>query len=78
MRVFTVLGIVFYAGIIILVGIGLMVYSLNIFSVADINSILIFTQSSLNSRIIVGLSGALLVLISFSFAQLILGRFQRE
>jgi hypothetical protein len=55
-----------------------MVYSLNIFSVADINSILIFTQSSLNSRIIVGLSGALLVLISFSFAQLILGRFQRE
>ena len=35
-------------------------------------------QYNINSRIIVGLSGLLLIVISFSFAQLILGRFQRE
>jgi len=33
---------------------------------------------SQHSRIVIGLSGALLILISFSFAQLILGKFQRE
>lgn len=39
---------------------------------------LIFIQSNQNSRIILGLSGALLILISYSFAQIILGKFQRE
>jgi uncharacterized alkaline shock family protein YloU len=32
----------------------------------------------MNSRIVIGLSGALLILVSFSFARLILGRLQRE
>ncbi|MFH0762762.1 MAG: alkaline shock response membrane anchor protein AmaP, partial [Candidatus Omnitrophota bacterium] len=40
--------------------------------------LLILTQDSANSRIILGLVGLLLILVSFSFAQLILGRFQRE
>ena len=78
MRIFTVLGILFYAGIIVLVGLGLMALSLNILPPQDINNLLVYAQYSLNSRIIVGLSGVLLILISFSFAQLILGRFQRE
>lgn len=78
MRIFTVLGILFYAGIIVLVGLGLIVLSLNILQPQDIINLLAYAQYSLNSRIIVGLSGVLLILISFSFAQLILGRFQRE
>ena len=78
MRLFTVLGILFYAVIIILVGVVLIVFSLNLLGPQDITNLLEYTQTSANTRIIVGLSGALLILISFSFAQLILGRFQRE
>lgn len=78
MRIFTVLGILFYAAVIILVGVALIVFSFNLLQPQEINSILIFIQNNPNSRIIVGLSGLLLILISFSFAQLILGRFQRE
>ncbi|MBM3255785.1 MAG: alkaline shock response membrane anchor protein AmaP [Candidatus Omnitrophica bacterium] len=78
MRLFTVLGILFYAVILILIGVVLIVFSLNLLQSQDINSVLAYLHANLNSRIIVGLSGVLLILISFSFAQLILGRFQRE
>lgn len=78
MRIFTVLGILFYALVLILVGAGLITFSLNLLSPQDVNSLLLYIQSSVNSRIIAGLSGILLILISISFAQLILGRFQRE
>lgn len=78
MRIFTVLGIVFYATVLILIGLMLIVFSLNLLQSQDIKNLLDFIQSGLNSRITVGLSGLLLIVISFSFAQLILGRFQRE
>lgn len=78
MRVFTVLGILFYAVIIILIGVIFIVFSLNLLQPQDINNLLVYAQESPNSKIIIGLSGLLLILISFSFAQLILGRFQRE
>lgn len=78
MRIFTILGILFYAVVLILIGMVLIIYSLNLLQPQDISSLLVYIQSSPNSRIIVGLSGLLLILISFSFAQLILGRFQRE
>ncbi len=78
MRFLTVLGIVFYAAVIIIIGLALIVFSLNLLLPQDINSLLIFAQSSQNSRIVIGLSGALLILISYSFAQIILGKFQRE
>jgi len=78
MRFLTVIGIVFYATVIIVIGLTLIVFSLNLLLPQDINGLLIFSQSSQNSRIIIGFCGALLILISFSFAQLILGKFQRE
>jgi uncharacterized alkaline shock family protein YloU len=78
MRLYTILGILFYAMVIILVGVVLIVFSLNILQPQDINNMLLYIQYNINSRIIVGLLGLLLILISFSFAQLILGRFQRE
>jgi hypothetical protein len=78
MRIFTVLGILFYASVIILIGVTLIVFSLNLLQPQDINNLIIYAQGNPHSRIIVALSGLLLILISFSFAQLILGRFQRE
>jgi len=78
MRIFTILGILFYAAVLILIGVVLIIFSLNLLQPQDINSLLAYTQYNINSRIIVGLSGLLLIVISFSFAQLILGRFQRE
>lgn len=78
MRIFTVLGILFYAVVLILIGIILIIFSVNLLQPQDINNLLAYIQYNINSRIIVGLSGLLLIVISFSFAQLILGRFQRE
>jgi uncharacterized alkaline shock family protein YloU len=84
MRFFTVLGIIFYALVLIIVGLGLIGFSL-MFSLEtspvqpqDINNMLMYFQSNTSARIIVFLSGILLILISMSFAQIILGRFQRE
>ena len=78
MRVFTVLGILFYTAVLTLIALALIVFSLNLLPPQDINNLLTYIQYSTNSRVIVGLSGLLLIVISFSFAQLILGRFQRE
>ena len=78
MRFFTVLGIIFYAVIIMVIGLALIVFALGLLLPTDINNLLLYAQSSHNSRIAIGLSGALLILISFSFAQIILGKFQRE
>ena len=78
MRIFTVMGILFYASIIILAGIVLIIFALNLLQPLDINNLLNYAQSSPNSRVITGLFGLLLILISLSFAQLILGRLQRE
>ncbi len=78
MKFFTVLGTIFYAAMIIVIGFALIAFALNLFVPADINNLLTFAQSSNNSRIVIGLSGLLLILISFSFAQAILGKIQRE
>jgi len=78
MRIFTVLGILFYAMVLIIIGATLIAFSLNLLRPQDIDNLFIYIQYNLNSRIITGLLGLLLILISFSFAQLILGRFQRE
>jgi len=78
MRIFTVLGILFYTVVVTILGATLIILSLNIVQMEDITTILTYAQFGTNARIIVGLAGALLILISFSFAQLILGRLQRE
>lgn len=78
MRILTVLGILFYATVLIIIGVTLIAFSLNLLHPQDIDNLFVYIQYNLNSRIIAGLLGLLLILISFSFAQLILGRFQRE
>jgi len=84
MRFLTVLGIVFYASVLILIGVALIFFAV-LFSLKniplqaqDIHNIMLYLHDSLSTRIITGLTGLLLILISFSFAQLILGKFQRE
>jgi len=78
MKFLSILGILFYAAVIIAIGLVLIVFALNLLLPQDVNNFLVYLQSSANSRIIMGLLGALLILISFSFAQIILGKFQRE
>ncbi len=78
MRILTILGTFFYAAVVILAGFSLIIFALNILQPQDLNNAMVYAQSSLNTRFIIGISGLLLILISFSFAQLTLGRFQRE
>ena len=84
MRLFNVLGILFYATVLIIIGLILIsvavVFSLKNSPIQpqDVNYLIEYLQSSFSARMIIFLSGLLLILVSFSFAQLILGRFQRE
>jgi len=78
MKFLSILGILFYAAVITAIGLVLIVFALNLLLPQDVNNFLIYLQASSNSRIIIGMVGALLILISFSFAQIILGKFQRE
>lgn len=84
MRLYNVLGILFYASILILIGLAMISFSAvfsfknNLIQPQDINNLIMYIQGSFSARMIIFLSGLLLILISFSFAQLILGRFQRE
>ena len=78
MKFLSILGILFYAAVITVIGLVLIVFALNLLLPQDVNNFLIYLQASSNSRIIIGMVGALLILISFSFAQIILGKFQRE
>lgn len=78
MKFLSILGILFYAAVITVIGLVLIVFALNLLLPQDVNNFLIYLQASSNSRIIIGMVGVLLILISFSFAQIILGKFQRE
>lgn len=78
MRIFTVLGVLFYATVITLIGLTLIIFSLNVIPPQDLSDLIAYFQSSPQSKIVIGFCGAFLILISFSFAQLILGRLQRE
>ena len=78
MRFFTVLGIIFYTTVLSLVGSVLIVISLNWVSLESINNLLGYFYSGFQARFILGSTGLLLILISISFAQLILGKIQRE
>ena len=74
------LGILFYTFVLTLIGASLILIALFPFKVEPqlLNDALYYLQSSLLNRGAVGLSGVLLIIVSFSFAQLILGHMQRE
>jgi uncharacterized alkaline shock family protein YloU len=78
MRILTILAVIFYAAVLSLIGAGLIVFSLNMLQLQDINMFLSVMQTSANLSWIIRLSGALLIFISFSFANFIINGFQRE
>ena len=78
MRFLTVVGVFFYALVVIFVGILMILFSLGVVQPENISNLLTLIIFSINSRIIIFLSGVLLILVSISFAQIILGRIQRE
>lgn len=78
MRFFTVLGIIFYTTVIFLVGGAMIAFSFKLIVPADLAGLIDLVLQAINSRIIFGLAGVLLILLSISFAQLILGKIQRE
>jgi len=84
MRFLRVFGIYFYSAFLILIGITLIVFSIiftlwnNLIQPQEVAELFIYIKTSSSARIVLGLSGALLIVISSWFADLILGRFQRE
>ena len=84
MRFLKALGIYFYSIVLILIGFMLIavavIFSLkkNPIQPQDINNLIYYLQNSSSTRVVLALSGFLLILLSSWFAELILGRFQRE
>ncbi|MFC1703417.1 alkaline shock response membrane anchor protein AmaP [Candidatus Omnitrophota bacterium] len=78
MRFFTTFGILFYTLILCVVGVVAVGFALNFFPLNDLVSVLDIGYNDINIRMIIGLFGVLLILISLSFAQVILGRMQKE
>ncbi|MBM3251301.1 MAG: alkaline shock response membrane anchor protein AmaP [Candidatus Omnitrophica bacterium] len=78
MRFFSTIGVLFYTLVLSLVGGIIIGFSLHLIQLEDIMGILNPVYSDLNLRIVVGLTGLLLIFISISFAQLILGKIQKE
>jgi len=80
-----IIGILFYTAVIFIIGIAMIIFAI-VFSftkmqplcIQYINDLLINLQESLSYRLAIMLSGFLLILIGIFFAQLIMGRFQRE
>jgi uncharacterized alkaline shock family protein YloU len=79
------LGILFYTAVLVFIGLLMIIFSIVLSipglqpqSVKFSTDLLYVIQSSLNYRLVISLSGVLLIIISFSFMQLILTRFQRE
>ncbi|MBP6920574.1 MAG: alkaline shock response membrane anchor protein AmaP [Candidatus Omnitrophica bacterium] len=78
MRIFNMVAIMFYAGVIILIGIGLIALSFNLLLPEHIDALNYYMQDNQFNRWAVRLSGLLVVIISYWSAQMILGRMQRE
>ncbi len=84
MRFIKVLGIYFYSAVLILIGLLLIavavVFSLKNITIPgqDISNIIAYLQNSTYARLIISIAGILLILISSWFADLILGKFQKE
>ncbi len=76
------LMVLFFASFIVFIGLAMIVFvfalSSKVIQPQEVISLLAGIQESFSAKAVLGLSGLLLTVISFSFAQLILNRFQRE
>jgi len=73
-----ILGIIFYSTVITLIGVAFIIFAFHRLQPQELVDVLVYIQTSFSSRMIVGLSGVLLIILSISFAQIIFGRFQKE
>jgi len=78
MKLVTSLGVFFYTVVFFIIGGFLIVAALGWMNAQDIYKIVDYMQLNLNSRIITGLAGFLLIIINISLGQLILGRIEKE
>ena len=78
MKFITFLGISFYCAVIILMGMVLILFALHLLPVADILAVMQYSYDIQNMRMMLGLTGLLLIIISITFAQIITGKIQQE
>ncbi|MDP3142541.1 MAG: alkaline shock response membrane anchor protein AmaP [Candidatus Omnitrophota bacterium] len=78
MRFFTFVGVVFYTLVLCLIGGLILSFSMHLIQIQDVEHILQAIYNFNDLRITTGIIGALLIILSFSFARLILGRMQKE
>lgn len=78
MRLFTLFGLIFNTLFFILLALMIFGFVFNIITPLMIFNILVEIQQNLQSRLVLGLVSTLIVLISVSFAQSVLGKMQRE
>lgn len=79
-----ILGIIFYSSLLIFIG-TVMILVAVVFSLKStpinpdyVLQFISYLQNNITWRAVLGMSGFLIILISFFFAQLIIGRYQRE
>ena len=78
MRFLTVLCVFFYTVSSFLIGGLLIALASELLLAQDITNAILFTQLNLNAKIITGLLGLMIIMIGVSFAQVILGRMEKE
>ena len=78
MKLVTSLGVFFYTVIFFIIGGVLIAAAFGWIGAKDIYAIADYLQLNLNSRIITGLVGFLLIIINISLGQLILGKIEKE
>jgi uncharacterized alkaline shock family protein YloU len=80
MRFFTTLGVIFYATVISIISLFIILFSLQIIIInpVDVSNITDIISQDLNLRYALLFVGILLFIVSISFAQIILGKIERE
>ncbi|MFC1658333.1 alkaline shock response membrane anchor protein AmaP [Candidatus Omnitrophota bacterium] len=78
MKFITSLGVFFYTVVFFIIGGFLIAVALGLLSSQDIYRIVDYMQINLNSRIITGLCGFLLIVVNISLGQIMLGRIEKE
>lgn len=78
MRVVSNLTIIFYSIFFFIIGASLLLMAVNVLSKDLMNYTLDFVYTSQNMRLIIGITGGMLLIVTFLVIQIIIGRMQRE
>ncbi len=78
MRLFYTIGVYFYVTVLTLLGILMISFAVHLIQPQDITATLDIIYDTYNSRLIAGLAGILLILLTISFAQVLTGKMQKE